>query len=730
MAQDGGRGWFRKRTKAVPEPEPTTLEARTPAPAPQPELRPSESSVESDPLDELFGEAQWSPEARQARDPASASADAEHAARVGNEISEQHVEAPRQTPVAESGDRSWPHLASESISSANPDHDAAQPRDDWSIEGERAPEGTRLAEAARPSEIDQPVQVDQTVPTDQAVHTLGHEVTETHLHTGPEGQSAPSEVARPELTWVIPESTAPQRPASAHEDSPVEILPAPNALPAPKPPPLPQREGQGLDGSGDIAGTAHESRFDWDAATAAALSGDPLDSRDTMAPSPSRGDPDKLLEDIIREIVGDAAAETVSSLQQPRIQFESAPPGEPVPPTRAVEPAEHFDRGVQPVSPDDSDATGPGTGENGVSGNEVASATAIPAADVASSVSTPPIGDAAQPQQASTTSVEPSPSAAPEVARRFDTARLVPDVSRETHQLNGGTPLADQIADETRRRLALEQAVLPLPPETRIFTISNQKGGVGKTTSAVNLAAALARAGAKVLVVDLDPQGNASTALGVDHRSDQQSVYEVLVADLPLSEVVRPSTEHERLDCVPATIHLAGAEIELVSLVAREQRLRRALDAHLAEMAEPYDYVFIDCPPSLGLLTINAFVAAREVLIPIQCEYYALEGLSQLLSNIELIEKHLNPDLRLSTILLTMYDSRTNLAQQVAQEVRDHFPQQTLDTIIPRSVRVSEAPSYGQSVISYDFASTGSLSYREAAAEIAWRGASEPKESN
>ncbi|MFE5670360.1 ParA family protein [Agromyces sp. NPDC056523] len=292
----------------------------------------------------------------------------------------------------------------------------------------------------------------------------------------------------------------------------------------------------------------------------------------------------------------------------------------------------------------------------------------------------------------------------------------------------GGTPLADQLADETRRRLALAEAVLPLPASTRIFTISNQKGGVGKTTSAVNLAAALARTGAKVLVIDLDPQGNASTALGVEHRSDQQSVYDVLVSDLPLTEVVRPSTEHERLDCVPATIHLAGAEIELVSLVAREQRLRRALDAHLAEMDQPYDYVFIDCPPSLGLLTINAFVAAREVLIPIQCEYYALEGLSQLLSNIELIERHLNNELRLTTILLTMYDSRTNLAQQVAQEVRDHFPVQTLETIIPRSVRVSEAPSYGQSVISYDFTSSGSLSYREAAAEIAWRGASAEKE--
>ncbi|RZU66968.1 cellulose biosynthesis protein BcsQ [Microterricola gilva] len=284
-------------------------------------------------------------------------------------------------------------------------------------------------------------------------------------------------------------------------------------------------------------------------------------------------------------------------------------------------------------------------------------------------------------------------------------------------------PLAEEVATLTRRRQAIAELKLPLPEKTRVLTISNQKGGVGKTTTAVNLAAALARLGAKVLVIDLDPQGNASTALGVEHRADVPSIYNVIIEDLPLSAVVQKSPEEGELYCVPANIHLAGAEIELVSLVAREQRLRRALDLHIAEMDEPYDYVFIDCPPSLGLLTINAFVAASEVLIPIQCEYYALEGLSQLLKNIEMIEKHLNPVLRVSTILLTMYDSRTNLANQVAQDVRDHFPQQVLGTIIPRSVRVSEAPSYGQSVISYDTNSTGSLSYQEAAAEMARRGA-------
>lgn len=287
------------------------------------------------------------------------------------------------------------------------------------------------------------------------------------------------------------------------------------------------------------------------------------------------------------------------------------------------------------------------------------------------------------------------------------------------------TPLARELSELTRRRLALAAAALPLPSSTRVLTIANQKGGVGKTTTTVNLAAALARSGARVLVIDLDPQGNASTALGIEHHSETLSVYDVIINDVPLVDAVQKSPEFEGLFCLPATIHLAGAEIELVSLVAREQRLRGALDSFLATSTEMFHYVFIDCPPSLGLLTINAFVAAKEVLIPIQCEYYALEGLSQLLKNIELIERHLNPTLTVSTILLTMYDGRTNLANQVAQDVRDHFPNQVLEAVIPRSVRISEAPSYGQTVISYDTNSPGSLSYLEAAAEIARRGAPE-----
>lgn len=258
-----------------------------------------------------------------------------------------------------------------------------------------------------------------------------------------------------------------------------------------------------------------------------------------------------------------------------------------------------------------------------------------------------------------------------------------------------------------------------------IIAVFNQKGGVGKTTTTVNLAAALASVGARVLVIDLDPQGNASTALGVPHTADIPSVYDVLIDEFPLADIVQTSPESPLLTCAPSTIHLAGAEIELVSQVAREHRLRRALEEYLAAAEEPPHVVLIDCPPSLGLLTINAFTAADEVLIPIQCEYYALEGLSQLLGSVQMIQKHLNPPLHVSSILLTMYDGRTRLAQQVAEEVRTHFPKEVLNTVIPRSVRVSEAPSFGQTVIAYDGQSAGAVAYREAAVELLAREADE-----
>ena len=287
------------------------------------------------------------------------------------------------------------------------------------------------------------------------------------------------------------------------------------------------------------------------------------------------------------------------------------------------------------------------------------------------------------------------------------------------------TPLARAVAEDARKRITLSGRTVPRPARTRVVTVANQKGGVGKTTTTVNVAGALAQAGSSVLVIDLDPQGNASTALGIEHHAEVPSVYDVLVDGRPVAEVVQTCPDIPGLTCVPATIDLAGAEIELVSLVARETRLKKAVSRYIEELAaagEPVDYVFIDCPPSLGLLTVNAFVAASEVFIPIQCEYYALEGLSQLLKNIELIRSHLNPGLHVSTILLTMYDGRTRLSAQVADEVREHFPDQTLSASVPRSVRISEAPSHGQTVMTYDPNSSGALSYLEAAVELAERG--------
>ena len=267
------------------------------------------------------------------------------------------------------------------------------------------------------------------------------------------------------------------------------------------------------------------------------------------------------------------------------------------------------------------------------------------------------------------------------------------------------------------------------PDSTRVFVVANQKGGVGKTTSTVNVAAGLAQLGQKVLVIDLDPQGNASTALSVEHHRGVPSTYDMLVDGQPLADVITECTDIPGLWAVPATIDLAGAEIELVSMVAREHRLAKALAAHpligsAAEIGEGrFDYVFVDCPPSLGLLTLNALVAGREMFIPIQAEYYALEGLGQLLKTVEMVRQHLNPHLIVSTILVTMYDARTRLAAGVAEEVRSHFGDQVLKTAVPRSVRVSEAPSYGQTVMTYDPASAGALSYLEAAREIATKGA-------
>jgi len=310
------------------------------------------------------------------------------------------------------------------------------------------------------------------------------------------------------------------------------------------------------------------------------------------------------------------------------------------------------------------------------------------------------------------------------------------DVSRETSAsdafarlaLDDGTPLAAELLENERRRKALENVDFPRPSRTRVITVTNQKGGVGKTTTSVNLAAALASRGARVLVIDSDPQGNASTALGVEHRVGTPSIYEVLLDEKPLADVMQRCPDLETLWCVPATIDLAGADIELVSAVRREYRLHTAI-THLLEGDGPQlDYIFIDCPPSLGLLTLNAMVVSTEVLIPIQCEYYALEGLTQLIKTVEMVRKHLNPAIHVSTIVLTMYDQRTNLAREVAHEVRSHFPAQTLEQTVPRSVRVSEAPSFAQTVITYDPHSSGALAYLAIAKEVAERGAAAERE--
>lgn len=268
----------------------------------------------------------------------------------------------------------------------------------------------------------------------------------------------------------------------------------------------------------------------------------------------------------------------------------------------------------------------------------------------------------------------------------------------------------DQAATARPLRPPHPGAGRPLP---RIMAIANQKGGVGKTTTAVNLGAALAEINHRVLVVDLDPQGNATTGLGINARSLESSIYDVILHDVPAEDVIEPTTLRN-LFVMPATIDLAGAEIELVPVFSRELRLRRALDS----VQDDYDFVLIDCPPSLGLLTVNGLAAAGEVVVPIQCEYYALEGLSQLLRNVDMVRSNLNATLELSTIILTMYDARTRLAEQVVKEVREHFGERVCRNVVPRTVRLSEAPSFGQPIIVFDSSSRGSIAYRELAKEV------------
>ena len=270
---------------------------------------------------------------------------------------------------------------------------------------------------------------------------------------------------------------------------------------------------------------------------------------------------------------------------------------------------------------------------------------------------------------------------------------------------DGALPNEEPIDDAPLRR-----QTYPLP---RVLAVANQKGGVGKTTTTVNVGACLAELGQRVLIVDLDPQGNASTGLGIENRGLETSMYHVLMHDVPLENCVEP-TDVKGLFVAPASLDLAGAEIELVPAFSRETRLRRSIEAVL----DDYDYVLIDCPPSLGLLTVNGLSAATEVLVPIQCEYYALEGLGQLLRNVDLVKRNLNAELHVSTIVCVMYDARTKLADQVVSEVRDHFGEKVLRTVVPRSVRLSEAPSYGQPITTFDPRSRGAIAYRDVAKEV------------
>jgi len=302
-------------------------------------------------------------------------------------------------------------------------------------------------------------------------------------------------------------------------------------------------------------------------------------------------------------------------------------------------------------------------------------------------------------------------SAASTSAGRHETAQVMTPPNAVVDDQGG-----DTAGSGVGTAAASETAATPTPfqrPLPRTIAIANQKGGVGKTTTAVNLGACLAELGYRTLVVDLDPQGNATTGLGINIRDLQASMYDVILNDLPIEDCIE-ATAVRNLFCAPAALDLAGAEIELVPAFSREMRLRRALDS----VRDDYDYVLIDCPPSLGLLTVNGLAAASEVLVPIQCEYYALEGLGQLLRNVQLVQRNLNPRLELSAMVLVMYDARTKLADQVVQEVRDHFGEKVCNSIVPRTVRLSEAPSFGQPIITFDPTSRGSIAYRSLALEV------------
>jgi len=293
-----------------------------------------------------------------------------------------------------------------------------------------------------------------------------------------------------------------------------------------------------------------------------------------------------------------------------------------------------------------------------------------------------------------------------------DATRSEPKPGGRLERIHGKNGETAAIKESKEPGAPISEPLRPIE-KTRVIVIANQKGGVGKTTTTVNLGAYLAVQGSKVLVIDLDPQGNATSGLGIDPGSLDTSIYEVMMKRAEIDSIITP-TGIEHLYIAPASFRLVGAQVELVNVLSREARLREIIEP----LRGKYHYVIIDCPPSLGLLTVNALTAAEELIIPVQCEYFALEGLTQLLESINEVKKYLNPDLKLAGLLMTMYDARTKLAQQVVEEVRTHFPGQVYTTVIPRSVRLSEAPSFGQPIVHYDALGRGAIAYKELAEEV------------
>jgi len=379
--------------------------------------------------------------------------------------------------------------------------------------------------------------------------------------------------------------------------------------------------------------------------------------------------------DPVKSLVSEAAADTVVSTPP-----AEATPRTPPPPAGPTAEAERVEAEPAPTPPSASPTE----------------AVAPPPAPEPAEVPEAEVPEAEVPE--AEVPVQPEPEPEPETPKKARTAEphamRSPSIRGEaTALLNGAKP-----------------SVRELP---RVIAIANQKGGVGKTTTTVNLGAALAEQGYRVLVIDLDPQGNATTGLGVEARNFEMSMYDVIMRDQPLEDCIEP-TSVKNLFVAPATIDLAGVEIELVPAFSRELKLKRAIDS----IVDDFDFVLIDCPPSLGLITVNGLAAADEVLVPIQCEYYALEGLSQLLRNVNLVSTNLNETLEVTTIVLTMYDARTRLSVDVANEVREHFSERVCRVVIPRTVRLSEAPSFGQPITVFDPASRGAVAYRELAKEV------------